>query len=620
MKKYFSFSVLLALCLSLSYSCRPDEALDLTNSLDFSLNSDIFNYKVYLKVVDENGDPITDGELIVLGPDADKIYNEFGTRDFEVNANGELTLTVHPSFEPMPNKPLNINIFVKADGFEKGAKSIVINEGQFATQDRVGIWSLAGLKEKMGMEIYPLTASNGKITSGSILNKKDGQLRIINKVNLDSVYYDEKDAAIIIESGSSFFYYHSVTHQVPVYSKTVKELYDTITINGTMIPVKVGQDVVVDTTYETRVLRYERRPYTGSEIQLRTFVWLANQGNNFKYQTGVPASRDYQLQTLTDGTGPNARATLNHVTKAEGVGASFHGELEDGSPVQIYPDYTAGATVLYSYVIEPGKINKETGVAFVAGDSVETGKNYRRVDGTYILTTRKAAVKVAGNGQLRVQGPDYSYGFYEFLPFEYDININLNPNLPDTSVIPDRENLIYDLDARFTVGGSGYFNIYWDYQRQASSLYNEMAIERSVYTNQQLGPASVEIKRYYWGTKWFDEATTTGNSQNLNIFPTAWKNANVFADRTHYKVSVVCEANNNTRLYPSATASSTIDGFPVFLYMTNGSWSTRGIALGDTMSFDIKYKEWSLDTAFAVKQAKNIIEYKADKNLDICNF
>lgn len=620
MKKYCSISALLALCLSFSYSCRPDQVLNLADNLDFSLNSDIFNYRVYLKVVDENGQALKNVELYIIGPDADKVYNEFGTREFDLNPNGEITLTLHPSFEPVSDKPLNFDIFVKAEGFEKGAKRVVISKGDFSVPVRLGLWSLAGLKEKMGMEIYPLSANNGKITSGSIINKKDGRLKIVNKLSLDSVYYDANDAAILIENGTGFFYYHSITQQVPVYSKTVKELFDTVSINGTMIPVKVGQDVIVDTTYETRVLRYERRPYKGSEIDLRTFVWLPNQGQNFKFQSGVPAAQDHQLHTLTDGNGPYARASLNHATKAQGVSVSFHGILADGSPVQIYPDFSAGASVLYSYVIENGKINKATGMAFAPGDSLESGRVYKKHNGHYIYTTKKTAVKRAGNGQLRVQGPDFTYGFFEFLPYAYDIDITLNPNLPDTSVIPDQENLMYDLDARMRVGGSDYFHIYWDSQRQASGLYRDISIMRSGYTNQQLGPASVNVKRYYWGNKWFSETTTTGNNQNLNLFPDAWKNANTFADRTSYKISVVCQANNNTRLYPTATASSNINGFPVFLYMKNGAWATRGIALGDTMSFDIKYKEWSLDTAFAIKQAKNTIEYKATANMDICNF
>ena len=161
MKKFLSISALSAL-IALSPSCKPDEITGALDNFQLTLNSDIFNYRLTLELVDEMGQPLQNAEVFVEGRDEAKIFSELGTKSFFVS-NGAVTFAVHPGMEPQAGDTVKFSVLITAPGHESGSVELAIPEGQFSSTETAGLYAKTNLPEFLELEDITVTASNGTV-------------------------------------------------------------------------------------------------------------------------------------------------------------------------------------------------------------------------------------------------------------------------------------------------------------------------------------------------------------------------------------------------------------------------------------------------------------------------
>ena len=625
--------------------CRPDEALDLADSFRLSLNTDIFNYRYSVVVSDDFGAAMQSGVSITLnGDDANKIFTEFGDQSFALNANGELTFTVHPKMEPTEQRALNFSVNMKKAGYESATVPIRISMGQFNLSKQVTLVSYQSLKDKLGVDVIQATASSGALNGASVLGKNasSGQVKIVNKVNIDTAYYDDNPVSVVIEDGAQFYYTKKIGFQVPTVPERMSQILDTAFVNGVRIIVKRDTSWFEDTVWVTEY-NYERELYDGDKIDIFTSfkdVYIPETANSRRGFVNGVYFNTTNCQTKYDGSGLVSALVMRPATIEPSFVVSYKGELADGNEVAIYP---AAKSVLYSMVVDPAAMNPATSAVWAAGDSLEIGWTFLG-QGRDNAKSVRLPILLAGNGELRIQNgirPKYA-GAYEVMDFsrEYEINLTARGTVPDTSIVPDWENLRYDYQVyavtsdgrehevtRFGVGigdesagmsrearymksasSAGYI----EFEKVAGTFYSVLPINTfKVYT---VG-AYFDKQLRYW-----NEYDFPGGNGTVPMFRTEFSNDNNYLARTRYDVKVICAAStDSTILYPSASATSEIAGNSAYASLINGRWDTRGISLLDTLSISISYKDWSLDTAFVVTKPRTAVEYIDQTGLDVCN-
>jgi hypothetical protein len=635
MKKIIYFFAAIAMFAS----CRPDEALGLIDNFRLSLNTDIWNYRYSVLVTDDFGVPLQSGVTITLsGEDANKVFTEFGDQSFSLNANGELTFTVHPKMEPTEMNALNFNINFKKAGYESVDLPVRISLGQFNLSENVELYSFQSLKDKLGVDVLPATASNGELSGGSILGKR-GQgsiLNVVNKLNADSAYYDNNPVSVVLEDKAKFYYYQNQEFQRPRVPTSVVTLVDTAIINGIKVPLNRDSTIYGDTVWETRS-RLVRLDYVGNEINIFTrFEGLFNPQTLNSRRANWSSLRN--CETKYDGNGVVGSLLMRSAGIANTFVCEFKGLLDDGSEVSLFPNQ---GSVLYSMVIDPAALNPSSGAPWAVGDSVEVGFEYTRNG----AKSRRLPILLAGNGEMRIQSnmkPRF-VGYYEVMDFttEYDITILSKSTLPDTNIVPDLENLrfSYRIDATLADGGVETIDYMGSYRiadesdamdRQikysvgaSSAQYGDDLVNGTFYSSVPVVGFKVYTLTAYWDKQlriWDSYNIPASGQGSVSLFSPDYQDESNYELRTRYDIKVVCAASpDSTTLFPSASASSVIGGNQAFARLKDGRWDTRGISIGDTMSVEISYKDWTLDTAFVVEKLRTPVEYIDQTGLDVCN-
>jgi hypothetical protein len=617
--------------------CRPDDALGLADSFRLSLNTDIFSYRYSVVVSDDFGAAMQSGVNITLnGEDASKIFTEFGDQSFALNAKGELTFTVNPNMEPTEQNALNFSVNIKKAGYESATVPIRISMGQFNLSEQVTLVSYQSLKDKLGVDVIQATANGGALNGASVLGKNasSGQVNIVNKVNIDTAYYDANPVSVVIEDGAQFYYFKEI--QVPMVPRRTSQILDTAFVNGVRVILKRDSTWFEDTVWTTGY-NLERELYKGDKIEIFTRfteVYIPETANSSGRNNAT------NCETKYDGSGNVLALVMRPATIAPSFVVVFKGELADGTEVEITPD---AKSVLYSMVVDPAAINPATSAVWSEGDSLEIGWTFVG-QGRDNAKSVRLPILLAGNGELRIQNgirPQYA-GAYEVMDFskEYEINLTAAATVPDTSIVPDRENLRYAFEV-YAVTSDGKEHRVSHYGGGIDSEYNGMSrgakymksassagyqeLEKVMGTFYSVLPIN-NFKVYTVGAyfdkqlRYWNEYDFSGGNGTVPLFRAEFSDDNNYLARTRYDVKVICAAStDSTILYPSASATSEIAGNEAYASLKNGRWDTRGISLLDTLSISISYKDWSLDTAFVVTKPRTAVEYIDQTGLDVCD-
>jgi hypothetical protein len=592
-------------------------------------------------VSDDFGAAMQSGVNITLnGEDASKIFTEFGDQSFALNAKGELTFTVNPNMEPTEQNALNFSVNMKKAGYESATVPIRISMGQYNLSEQVTLVSYQSLKDKLGVDVIQATASGGALNGTSVLGKNasSDQVNIVNKLNIDTAYYDANPVSVVIEDGAQFYYMKKIGFQVPMVPRRTSQILDTAFVNGVRVILKRDSTWFEDTVWITKY-NYERELYKGDKIEIFTRftgVYIpetANiSGGNFNATN---------CETKYDGSGIVSALVMRPATLAPSFVVSYMGELADGNEVALFPD---AKSVLYSMVVDPAAINPATSAVWSAGDSLEIGWTFVG-QGRDNAKSVRLPILLAGNGELRIQNgirPKYAVA-YEVMDFskEYEITLTSSGTVPDTSIVPDRENLRYDFEV-FAVTSDGkehrVFSYYprgidsesggmyigAKYMKSASSAgYREFEkVRGTFYSVLPINNFKVYTVGAYFDKqlRYWNEYDFPGGNGTVPLFRAEFSDDNNYLARTRYDVKVICAAStDSTILYPSASATSEIAGNEAYASLKNGRWDTRGISLLDTLSISISYKDWSLDTAIVVTKPRTAVEYIDQTGLDVCD-
>ncbi len=642
MKKILFFVAAIATLIG----CRPDEALSLADSFRLSLNTDIFNYRYNLLVIDENGAIQQSGvKVSLIGRDASKIYTEFGDQDFELNAAGELTFTVNPNTEPTEAYPLVFDIVIRKDNYETVTLPVTISNGEFNLSEVATIVSYQSLQSDYDIDIIPATANNGALVGSSVLGKGNSNVNVLSKINIDSVYYDANPVSIVLEDGATFYYYFDEQYQIPSVPREVLKIIDTSgTVNGVPITTVRDSTIYGDTIWETRT-RKVRKEYSGDEIG----IWTRFTNLRLPSTANNAGNSGRTVKTLYSGTGLTAAMVPVSATVVPTYFVGFKGEVDGEDGPQTVELYAQPGSVLYSMVVDPTAINPTTGNAWAEGDSLEVGQRSYYGNGlSNERITRRLEIQKASNGELRIQSNVRFTlgGHYKLMDFSapYNINILLGSTAPDTSIVPDLENLRYAylVEAILNDGKKVYLERVGSYFSALRHIRSEVSAMENVDVSGLLGsswlPEEVQVSgtlysqspvaefKVYTLAAYFDKQLrfwnqyTFGGDGSVPLFQPEFSDDNNYLARTGYNVKVVCASTpDSTTLFPSASASSEIGGSKSFARLRDGRWATRGISIGDTLGITINYKNWTLDTAFVVEKPNTAVEYVDQTGLDVCD-
>ncbi len=612
MKKLIFPAVLAALSFILIQSCRPDEVTGGLDNFQLSINTDIFNYRIKVDIVDAAGNAIPDAEISIDGEDASKIYNELGQKDFFIGSSGSLSLVINPYEEPQAGDTAKITIIVNAPGYIPGAVDVAVANSDFEPNVRITLLPENGTTKYGDIESYSLALNNGAVANTEIYNKSgNSSLRVVAKTaTVDTIYYDDELNTIIIPQGMRFTYQEEVvttgTRITPRYAPVAADFIDSIEVNGSwqyFTSTNLQEIVGYDTT-EFDITRWVTRDYTGTNMKVRAYYFDQGIFDPTRVISGNESSRT--VETISKEEVPVNRAVLEPATLKMLSWVSYEGIL-DGKPVRLQPVQTKSSFITYSIQINPNFIHPTTSLPITAGDSLE-GLPYYRVAKQKFKTKRMAVVQTP-NGQLRVQSTNYNAGFVKYLRFEWPFDFTVS--IPEIQSVPDINNVYYYGYVDLGVAGWSFY-FYGRKQAWSKRYFGKLVSTSPISTN-----AGVGIDVYYWNkniaSKFYPGSNFTQQIVEESDF-------DQLPAITSYKVEVVCTKNDSIRINPTVDAYTNVGGYPQTIRMKNGRWATRGVELNDPIDISIQFREFKFDTLFTVTQSENLIRYYAQSNDDVCAF
>lgn len=613
MKKLIFPAVLAALSFILIQSCRPDEVTGGLDNFQLSINTDIFNYRIKVDIVDAAGNAIPDAEISIDGEDASKIYNELGQKDFFIGSSGSLSLVINPYEEPLAGDSAKFTIIVSAPGYIPGASDIAVENGDFEPSYRIELLPENGTTKYGDVESYSLGLTNGAVANTEIYNKSgNSSLRVVAKTaTVDTIYYDDELNSIIIPQGMQFTYREKVvttgTRVEPIYAPVATDFLDSIEVNGNweyFTSTNLQEIVDYDTT-TFDITRWITRDYTGSNMKVRAYYFDQGIFNPTRVIRGNESSTT--VETISKEEVPVNRAVLEPATLKMLSWVSYEGTI-DGNPISLQPVQTQSSFITYSIQIDPNFINPVTSMPIAAGDSLE-GMPFYRVDRGKFKTVKMAVVQTP-NGQLRVQSTNYNAGIVKWLRFEWPFDYTVS--IPEILSVPDINNVYYygyvDLGA-FVYDGFGFYGRKAAFQKR---FFGKLVSTTAISAN-----AGVQLEVFYWqrniASKFYPGSNFTQQLVDETDF-------DQLPPVTSYKVEVVCTKNDSIRINPTVDAYTNVGGYPQTIRMKNGQWSTRGVELNDPIEVSIQFRQFQFDTLFTVTKTENLIRYFAQSNDDVCAF
>ena len=608
MKKFLSISALSAL-IALSPSCKPDQIMGALDNFQLTLNSDIFNYRLTLELVDEMGQPLQNAEVFVEGRDEAKIFSELGTKSFFVS-NGAVTFAVHPGMEPQAGDTVKFSVLITAPGHESGSVELAIPEGQFSSTESAGLYAKTNLPEFLKLEDITITASNGTVGQGSLISGKNGSdgrmVKVMRTGSLDSVYYDTNRTSVLILQGAQFWYWKQYLR--PVRPKLYQTFFDTAVVNGETVAVQIKEFVGYgdDTNW---VPAYTREVYTGDVLDVEISI-TNREDKNYRI---IGGNSDRQINTAIEGEVARNRVFMDYFTYNRINWLRYLGKDDEGKPITIYPKRISGGEhgIYYSSVIDSTRTNPLTGNLMKEGDTVEVGTRY--VGSNQAIQTVKAAVLRAPNGELRVQSPYPVAGFFRYMPYSSNWNYNIDFTPPTN--VPDLNNLRSYVWVEPFANSTQSVGLDWHPITETSG---NRSYQGALVSEQPMSASpKLVVETDYWYKypvrKEFNSASGSFDAFNDDDF-------NSLPAITSYDVEVYCAANDSVRILPSVSARAYVDGYYTNINLVNGNWKTRGVQLNDQFNITLEYQNFSLDTTFIVEQAENLIQYVAETNDDVCDF
>lgn len=608
MRKSLIFCALSALFV-LSPSCKPDEIRGALDNFQLTLNSDIFNYRLTLELVDEMGQPLQNAEVFVEGRDEAKIFSELGTKSFFVS-NGSVTFAVHPGMEPQAGDSVKFSVFITAPGHESGSVELAIPEGQFSSTESAGLYAKTNLPEFLELEDIAVTASNGTVGQGSLISGKNGSdghmVKVIRTGSLDSVYYDTNRTSVLILQGAQFWYWKQ--YLKPVRPKLFETFFDTAVVNGEAVAIQIKEFVGYgdDTNW---VPSYTREAYTGDILDVEISI-TNREDKNYRI---IGGNSDRQINTAIEGEVARNRVFMDYFTYNRINWLRYLGKDDEGKPITVYPKRISGGEhgIYYSSVIDSTRTNPLTGNLIKEGDTVEVGMRYAGFN--QAIQTVKAAVLRAPNGELRVQSPYPVAGFFRYMPYSSNWNYNIDFTPPTN--VPDLNNI------RPYVWVEPFANstqsVALDYFSLRETSGNRSYTGALVSEQPMSATPKLVMDTDYW-YKYFVRKEFNSASGSFDAFSD--DDFNSLPAVTSYDVEVYCAANDSVRILPSVSARAYVDGYYTNINLVNGNWKTRGVQLSDEFNITLQYQNFSLDTTFVVEQTQNLIQYVAETNDDVCDF
>lgn len=565
--------------------------LDIADDLSLRLGTDIFEYVVVGKVVDDANweTPMGEAKVFVEGEYAEYAYDATsGKKEISVSSDGKFMIGLDPKVAPAAGAPITLSILVMSNGYLGQSEEVTITVEEKVKQFKTGLISYSNPPDYVDLEVENVSLSGGVVQSDFILKGKNSAT--------DSVYYDDGLTTVVLSKDTRFWYWSYEKTGTSLRPTSFTTRIDTLIVNGEKVAVKSEVAVEFDTI---DVLSYVKRYYGGNDLEIQAFY---SKGNDVDFRINRNfSSYQKEYEILNDPAPvPYNDLLFTSIVSRRLYSLKFIGYDEEGKPMKLYAENEPGKPEWFtSYVIDESAINPITGLAIAEGDSIELS-----VDPETGKTKREVVLK-AENGQLRAETQDVNVGFYERA--NHTLNVDYTWNVVRNEEVPDPENLYGWATVQLSNG-------YWS-SRYISSYYShESHVEYTISSKEALN-VSGRAYSVYCGQIVSDQ-TGLGNNGTYDVFNYSAL-LNKFPNKVTFDVSLLCPEGAIVAK-PTYYGSFYGSGRYYDVDMRDGQWGTRGINRGQTYRLSAYVNGVSIDTSLAINDSHYKIDFLLGGTHELC--
>ncbi|MCD0488312.1 hypothetical protein LPB86_08730 [Pedobacter sp. MC2016-14] len=582
-------------------------------SMDMSAVTGTSKYHILVQVRDAAtlSKTPTGTTVDVTGQDAAFIINSSGSKKLTVQSGGIIDIAIDPSRIPQLNRPVSFDLSVNATGYLPQVRQIQVAAAEYDQKVYVDLINIKTPPAGVVLTEANLSLSNGAVAATTKINLENGKLATIapnaipNTKQVSGLQGAKRNTAdetkpadvplsvadglvtMVFPKGSTFYYKVLDTGTVK-YTKSVPK-YDTVMHKiNTSNPNGKAEDIpVIRITgyYDTEVSgpRYKKVAYTGVVKIISQSIEYNNSENLKVFPIDPDGQVDYgkNIKLLNKRSGQENRLLFDAITVKTGRPVtesfsnqvSFYGVDKDGKNFSISPDSTYKWFI--SYTLAADKMNPITKKILAAGDSVETGIDFKN-DTTYRTAVR--AVTIGGKSYLRTDCQSANVGFYYPADYTQTYNLSVITTLPlAIKNIPDKENMSFTSYVRM-----GDYTLFLPFYPGMADIEKPVNYSGNIVSSSPITDPRVIYNISYWWKPLVNETRATTFNGQINLF----SGVNIQLEpRIDFEMCIKC-TDKKLIITPSQWGYVVMpDDSPYkrlqrSINLINGKWSTQGLAIG----------------------------------------
>ncbi len=582
MKRIYIVSILFVCLLQLN--CKNP-----LSNIKLYVRNDYFKYTVTVQVQDAaNPNVHLDNALVsISGPDGENIFAKDGTKKFKIS-NGYIDFSLVPTSAPSATKPIQFTVNISLANYVPVQKIITINNNQNNQRYTVRMINSAAPPGNVDVTNRTIVMNSGGLSKPGYSGART--------TGFSDDQLDAFDIALYVPGGTQFYYYQDNSNSLMTGTRATILTHDsTVTVGATPVLYRPTTNYYNEEYALIPQSQYTKVNYTGSNVSVY-MVYQKETAPPFSlYYNGNSASSN-QIVSLSSSSSISENAIVfSTATTRRLIGVYFVAKLDNGEYVTVSPLQRTDSNWFVSYLIDPTKINPQTGSPFADGDVIETGIDYNPSTSYPVpsplytftaatLNTLRSNVRMTSNGNLRVECQSTDVGNYAegvATPFDFEFR-----TFCDTNVIPDPENLYANAMLQFSSGGSSYF------YNLIIEPTNTTVSNSTSFTGTLITPIGVTpsfdgsiYKVYYWDSAIGTYPVTAGATNDVFTHKDFSNPYVLYPDIVRFMLTLDCPAAGSGKLIQpdfNGSIASTTSGVAhvVNCNVVGGYWKTRGMKVG----------------------------------------
>lgn len=132
--------------------------------IDIRVDTNVFKYTTMIEVASSSGQSLDNATVTLQGPDAAKIYNTDGKRQFKISG-GLLLLALDPKVQPTPGQPVNFSVNITADNYLPISVPVTITTDKTSSMQRAVMINTSRLPQGLNVKTSNVALSPSGATT-----------------------------------------------------------------------------------------------------------------------------------------------------------------------------------------------------------------------------------------------------------------------------------------------------------------------------------------------------------------------------------------------------------------------------------------------------------------------